>query len=94
MDCDTSDPFLPRDPWQMLRSGDFSHVPMIHGYNLYDTAFMVAPMMQEPHRFKQLEEEWEEILPLYMFSRYDGSPQFSLNQLFETLNVFLEKKMR
>lgn len=67
---------------------------MIHGYNLYDTAFMVAPMMQEPHRFKQLEEEWEEILPLYMFSRYDGSPQFSLNQLFETRNVFLEKKMR
>ncbi len=69
VDAGTSDPFLPKDPWQMLRSGDFNHVPMIHGYNLYDNAFMVAPLLQQPHRFKQLEEEWEELAALFMFSR-------------------------
>ena len=26
-----SDPFLPKEPWAMIESGDFSHVPLIIG---------------------------------------------------------------
>ena len=32
--------FLPTDPWEMLKSGEFEKVPLMIGLNLDETAFM------------------------------------------------------
>jgi len=29
----TSDPFVPKDPWELIESGEFQHVPLIIGNN-------------------------------------------------------------
>ncbi len=69
VDSDTSDPFMPRDPWELLESGQFSHVPKMHGYNLRDNSFFMAPLIRDPSLIGEFATRWEEILAMYMFLR-------------------------
>ncbi len=44
-------------------------VPKIHGYNLHDNSFFMAPLIKDPSLIKELETRWEELLAVFMFLR-------------------------
>ena len=66
----TSDPFAPKDPWQIIESGEFNHVPIIMGANSDEGLFSAFGFSGNPELLEELSSKWEaEYAPLFIFHR-------------------------
>ncbi len=66
----TSDPFVPRDPWESIESGDFSHVPLIMGANSEEGLYPILKFHNNETLILQMAKNWDKfIAPLLIFIR-------------------------
>lgn len=71
LDNGTSVPFLPKEPWELMTSGEFSHVPSIQGYNELDGAMFTSLYARDPTLFKETKDNFEGMASLMMYQRFD-----------------------
>ena len=66
----TSNPFVPRDPWEIIESGEFSQVPLIMGANSDEGLFPTLKFYANETMILQMAANWDKfIAPLLIFNR-------------------------
>ena len=66
----SKDPFVPKDPWEIIESGEFNHVPLIMGNNNDEGLLTADNYYYDSSLLPELEKRWEnEIGPLYIYGR-------------------------
>ena len=66
----TSDPFVPKDPWEIAESGDFNHVPLISGANSDEGLYLVLSTLDDEAFWANVGLHWDnEFAPLVIFHR-------------------------
>lgn len=66
----TSDPFIPKNPWLIIESGDFNQIPVIVGANHDEGLFSALRYVSNPSLLEDLASNWEsEYGPLTIFHR-------------------------
>ena len=79
----TEDPFIPRNPWDMIESGDFNQVPVIMGSNSDEGLFSAFFFHNNQTLLEELAEKWEsEYAPLIIFHRLVFKSIFKISILF------------
>ena len=64
------DPFVPKDPWELIQSGDFNHVPLIIGNNKDEGIISAINFVTDSERLEDLGNRWlNELGPLYIAGR-------------------------
>ncbi len=67
----TKDPFVPKDPWELIESGEFNHLPLIMGHTLDEGLLSAAFYHKNPDMVDQLVKRWDnELGPLYITGRH------------------------
>ena len=65
-----SDPFLPKDPLDMIESGEFNDVPLIMGNNKDEGLMTAMTFYSKPELLEELSRRWHEDLgPLFIATR-------------------------
>ena len=66
----SKDPFVPKDPWELIESGEFNHVPIIIGNNKDEGILTAINFHMDPERLADLANRWHnELGPLYIAGR-------------------------
>ena len=66
-----SDPFLPKDPLDMIESGKFNDVPLILGNNGDEGLMTAGNYYDNPTKLEELRRRWnEDLAPLFFATRY------------------------
>ena len=75
VDSFTSDPFLPKDPWEMIEAGEFNHIPIIMGSNSDEGLLTGLGFYNSESKLKELADNWDNFYgPLIVFNRLDNIP--------------------
>ena len=65
-----SDPFVPKDPWELIESGVFNDVPLIHGNNNDEGLMSAYNFYHDPTLLEELQKGWaDEFGPLFIALR-------------------------
>ena len=64
-----SNPFLPLDPLDALKAGDFNKVPTIMGWNRNEGLVALVGFIQKPEQYDKLKENWEEHISMLLLYR-------------------------
>ena len=65
------DPFVPKDPWEMIESGEFNHVPLIMGHNSDEGLMTAYNFYADPTLFEDIIKRWDnELGPIFIAARY------------------------
>jgi len=65
-----SDPFIPKDPWDMIEAGEFNDVPLILGNNNDEGLFLAADYYRDPTLIEDLSRNWfQDLGPLFIATR-------------------------
>jgi carboxylesterase type B len=68
----TSDPFVPKNPWEMIEAGEFNHIPIIMGSNSEEGLLSALEIYKNEARIKELAAKWENFYgPLVILNRLD-----------------------
>jgi hypothetical protein len=66
----TSDPFVPKDPWESIEAGEFNQIPIIIGGNNDEALFNALRYYFDEAMLEELSSKWEtEFGPLFIFHR-------------------------
>ena len=67
----SQDPFVPKDPWDIIKSGEFNDVPLIIGNNKDEGLISASNFHEDPSMVEELIKRWDDELgPLYVTGRY------------------------
>ena len=68
----TSDPFLPKSPWEMIEAGEFNQIPIIMGSNSEEGLLSALSIYDNEKMIAELAARWDNFYgPLVIFNRYD-----------------------
>ena len=66
----TSDPFLPKSPWEMIEAGEFNHIPIIMGSNSEEGLLGALNIYNNETKIEDLAAKWDNVYgPLVIFNR-------------------------
>ena len=66
----TSDPFIPKNPWEIIESGEFNHVPTMVGANSQEGLLSSLFFYQNKTFMDDIAEKWDTSYgPLVIFHR-------------------------
>jgi len=65
-----SDPFIPKDPWDLIEAGNFNDVPLIIGNNRDEGLMSAGTYYRDPTKIENLSKRWHQDLgPLFIGGR-------------------------
>ena len=68
----TSDPFLPKSPWEIIEAGEFNQIPIIMGSNSEEGLLSALSIYDNEKMIAELASRWDNFYgPLVIFNRYD-----------------------
>jgi carboxylesterase type B len=66
----SQDPFIPKDPWDIINTGEFNDVPLIIGNNKDEGLNIASEFHEDPSKAEELIKRWDnELGPLYITGR-------------------------
>ncbi len=68
-------PFLPERPEVLVAQGRHSRVPVLLGVNSEEGIYSAAKYIMKPELFAEINAEWDEYGPLYIFDTDQPTPQ-------------------
>jgi len=84
VDPESSMPFLPAEPIDLMKQGNFQHVPWIVGLTDDEGAFKASAMFHDMKSLNEFEDQFEKLGPL-IFGFHDGqceAPKIHAQRVF------------
>ncbi len=81
MDPESRIPFMPEEPVDFMKRGEFQHIPWISGLTDDEGAFKSSAFFSDMKAVREFEEDFEKLGPL-MFGLHDGQSEVRTTRKF------------